>query len=163
MTTTSATRLTESEIRDRIAAGLEAQKLTGKRVLVIVPDGTRSGPLGVFFRALHDLLSDSVAALDFLIALGTHQPMSREAICRRLDVSAEELDTRYSGVQILNHEWGCEDTFRTIGTISAREVEELSRGLLSVEIPVRINRMIDNYDQLMVCGPVFPHEVAGFS
>ena len=30
-------------------------------------------------------------------------------------------------------------------------------------MPVTLNRMIFDYDQLMICGPVFPHEVAGFS
>ena len=30
-------------------------------------------------------------------------------------------------------------------------------------MPVVLNRLIFDYDQLLICGPVFPHEVAGFS
>jgi len=35
--------------------------------------------------------------------------------------------------------------------------------LLSQEVPVKLNKLIFNYDQLIICGPVFPHEVVGFS
>jgi nickel-dependent lactate racemase len=40
---------------------------------------------------------------------------------------------------------------------------------MSVEVPVRLNRLLGEpgggspYDHILVCGPVFPHEVAGFS
>ncbi len=30
-------------------------------------------------------------------------------------------------------------------------------------MPVTLNRLIFEYDHLLICGPVFPHEVAGFS
>jgi lactate racemase len=32
-----------------------------------------------------------------------------------------------------------------------------------MEVPVRLNRLVLEYDHLLVCGPVFPHEVVGFS
>ena len=32
-----------------------------------------------------------------------------------------------------------------------------------MEVPVEINRTIYDYDQAMILGPVFPHEVVGFS
>ena len=35
-------------------------------------------------------------------------------------------------------------------------------GLLH-EVPVSLNKLIYDYDQLIVCGPTFPHEVVGFS
>jgi nickel-dependent lactate racemase len=35
--------------------------------------------------------------------------------------------------------------------------------MLSLDVPVKVNKMILDYDQLVVCGPVFPHEVVGFS
>jgi nickel-dependent lactate racemase len=34
---------------------------------------------------------------------------------------------------------------------------------MSQEVPVKLNRLILDYDHLLICGPVFPHEVAGFS
>ncbi len=30
-------------------------------------------------------------------------------------------------------------------------------------MPVKLNRLILDYDYILICGPVFPHEVAGFS
>jgi len=35
--------------------------------------------------------------------------------------------------------------------------------MLSLHVPVLLNRMVLDYDLLLVCGPVFPHEVVGFS
>ncbi len=155
--------LTEAEVRRALSAGLAAQDLAGRRVLVLIPDGTRSGPVGLFFRLLHEVLGEHVSALDVLIALGTHPPMSEAAICRHLGVTPEEMASRYRNVRVFNHRWDRPETFVHIGTISRAEVEELSRGMLSLEVPVAVNRLVLEYDHLIVCGPVFPHEVVGFS
>jgi nickel-dependent lactate racemase len=153
----------EAEARALLAEALDAQPLDGRRVLVIIPDGTRSGPIDLFFRLFHELLGPRVDALDYLLALGTHQPMADEAIQRRLGVTAEDLATHYAGVRIFNHHWERAGTFRTLGVIPAAEIEQLSNGLLSMDVPVTVNKLIFDYDQLIVCGPVFPHEVVGFS
>src|SRR5207237_4049287 len=50
-----------------------------------------------------------------------------------------------------------------LGVIPAAEVAELTRGQLQQDVPVDLNRLILEYDHIMVCGPVFPHEVVGFS
>ncbi len=34
---------------------------------------------------------------------------------------------------------------------------------MSEDVPVDINARVRDYDTLLVCGPVFPHEVVGFS
>ena len=47
--------------------------------------------------------------------------------------------------------------------ISEDEIEELTGALMRREVPVTLNRMIFDYDQLIILGPVFPHEVVGFS
>jgi lactate racemase len=70
---------------------------------------------------------------------------------------------QYPNVRIFNHRWDLPETLLTIGVISHAETERLTEGTLVAEVPVTINRMILEYDQLMICGPVFPHEVAGFS
>ncbi|MGB9432962.1 MAG: lactate racemase domain-containing protein, partial [Candidatus Acidiferrum sp.] len=62
-----------------------------------------------------------------------------------------------------NHRWDTADTFVEIGIIPASEAEAVSGGLLSEAISVKINRLIFEYDQILICGPVFPHEVVGFS
>jgi nickel-dependent lactate racemase len=155
--------LTESEVRVLLNQALAAADLRGKRVLIIIPDCTRSGPIDVFFRVFNDLLLKEAAALDYLIALGTHQTMSDRAIHTHLGVTAEEMKDEYRGVRVFNHRWNDPTSFKTLGTIPASEIEDLSRGLLSVDVPVTLNKMVLHYDQLVVCGPVFPHAVVGFS
>jgi nickel-dependent lactate racemase len=155
--------LTRSEVRDLLENALADANLKGKRVLVIIPDSTRSGPIGVFFRIFNDLLSGEAARLDYLIALGTHRPMSRGEIRRHLDVTAEEMERHYGDVRVFNHRWSDTSTFENLGVIPAREIGELSQGLLSTDVPVTLNKMILEYDYLVTCGPVFPHAVVGFS
>ncbi len=47
----------------------------GRRVLVLIPDGTRTMPMPAMFEILERELGPRVAALDYLVALGTHSPM----------------------------------------------------------------------------------------
>ncbi|MFD0327227.1 lactate racemase domain-containing protein [Streptacidiphilus monticola] len=64
---------------------------------------------------------------------------------------------------MLNHAWWQEDTFADLGTIRAERVGELSGGLLHHQVRVRLNRAVAEHDVALVLGPVFPHEVVGFS
>ena len=50
-----------------------------------------------------------------------------------------------------------------IGEIPAHEVRELTLGKLNETVPVALNRLLVEYDHVVICGPVFPHEVVGFS
>ena len=79
--------LSESEVRKLMSEAFYGAGLGGKRVLVIIPDGTRTAPIPMMFRLFHESLNDRVEALDFLIALGTHQPMSEGAINRHVGVT----------------------------------------------------------------------------
>src|SRR3954447_14635763 len=143
-----------------VGAGLDP---TDKRVLVIIPDGTRTAPIPLMFRLLYEQIGRRVEQLDYLIALGTHPPMTEEAIERLVGVSASQRAAHYPNSRIFNHQWDNPDALTTIGTIGAREAAELTGGLLSRDVPVRLNRLIFEYDQIVICGPVFPHGVAGFS
>jgi nickel-dependent lactate racemase len=155
--------LSADSVRELLARALQPMALDGKRVLVIIPDGTRTAPIPLLFRLLYEQIGRRVARLDYLIALGTHQPMSDEAIDRRVGVTAPERAVRYPNVAVFNHPWDLPGTLETIGTISREETAGLTDGLLVAEVPVTLNRRISNYDQLVICGPVFPHEVVGFS
>lgn len=159
--------LDESEVRQVIEKVVEQYSLAGKRILVIIPDGTRTAPIPLLFRLLQDAFASRVAKSDFLVALGTHAPMDDNALGKL--IGAPVQDERAGPSRIFNHWWARPETFATVGVISAPEVEALSEGQLSVEVPVRINALVGDpdgdspYDQILVCGPVFPHEVAGFS
>jgi nickel-dependent lactate racemase len=155
--------LSESEIRELMASALSEAGLDGKRVIIIIPDSTRTAPIPQMFRLFHDILSGHVARLDFLIALGTHQMMSEEAINKHIGVTPEERATKYSDVKVLNHRWDLPGTMVDLGEISAEETSRLSDGLLRESVMVRVNGMIFDYDQIIICGPTFPHEVVGFS
>ena len=89
--------------------------------------------------------------------------MDEEAINQRVGITAAERAERYSDVQIFNHAWEDEETFVTLGQIDQAEIESITDGLFSQTVEVRINKMIFDYDQLIICGPTYPHEVVGFS
>jgi lactate racemase len=154
--------LSDDMVRGWFAQQVPSEEFRGKRVLVLVPDATRTAPLPLLFGALWDRLSDVAAQLDVLIALGTHPPMSEEQIGRLLGIDGEGR-ARFGSLQVFNHEWNRDEALATLGTLTAAETRELSHGLLSLEVPVRINARVRDYDVLLVLGPVFPHEVVGFS
>ena len=155
--------LSEAVVRELVFQALESANLKDKRVLVIIPDSTRTAPIPLFFRIIHEALWGKVTALDYLVALGTHPPMTEAALRRLVGITEEEQRTTYSGVRLMNHRWDQPGALVTAGTVAASEIEALSNGLLAQDLPVTLNRMVFDYDQLIVCGPVFPHEVVGFS
>jgi lactate racemase len=85
-------------VRELLARALEPMGLDGKRVLVIIPDGTRTAPTPLLFRLLYDQIGRRVARLDYLIALGTHPPMPEDAIAQLVGVSAAERAAHYPNV-----------------------------------------------------------------
>ena len=152
-----------SQVEQVVAQACPAESYRGKRVLLIVPDGTRTAPVGLMFKTLHRQLSGVTQAFDILIALGTHQPMSEEAICGRLEITAQERKGAYAKVGFFNHAWDNPAQLKQVGTLTSAEVSELTGGLFSMDVPVEINKMLFDYDQVIIVGPVFPHEVVGFS
>ena len=155
--------LTPKDITRIVAEACPAAGYEGQRVLCIIPDGTRSGPVGAIFKALHAHLAGSTRSLDVMVALGTHQPMSEAAICGRLEMTLAERQSTYPDVRFFNHEWSNPDALKQIGVLNKEEVAELTRGLFAMDVPVEINRRLFDYDRVVIIGPVFPHEVVGFS
>jgi nickel-dependent lactate racemase len=153
--------LSPEEVRSVMARGLAGLATDGKRVLVIIPDSTRTMPMPMMFGLFQELMGGRAAQLDYLVALGTHQPMTDEQLSRL--VGTEVKAGKVGRTNVFNHEWSDPDALRTVGTIPASEISELSGGLMAQDVPVALNRRIFDYDQLIICGPVFPHEVVGFS
>src|SRR5437660_111206 len=138
--------LTDEEIAGLTHEALAKLDIAGKRVLILVPDGTRTAPIPQMFRLFCCELLDKVAKLDFLIALGTHQPMSPEQINKLVGVKPEEWANEFKDVHVYNHEWSKPETFITLGTVSEQEVAEISDGKLCQAVDVRINRLVTQYD-----------------
>jgi nickel-dependent lactate racemase len=155
--------LTEAEVREIVAQAFAEHDMTGKRVLFITPDATRSGPMDVMFRVFYDAIGVKAAALDYLIALGTHQPMGEAQLNKLFGLTPQDRAGKYAKVGIFNHEWEKPETFKHIGTITADEIEAITDGLMSMDVPITVNKMLYDYDQVIICGPTFPHEVVGFS
>jgi nickel-dependent lactate racemase len=155
--------LSEAVVRDLFATEIATWNVRGKRVLMIVPDNTRTAPMDVMFRVVHDLVGGVAAALDVLVALGTHPPMSDEAINRRLGITDDDRRGTYARTRFFNHQWTDPTQLVSIGTLSDQEVEQISGGRMRERVDVTINKLALEYDLLLIVGPTFPHEVVGFS
>jgi nickel-dependent lactate racemase len=118
-------------------------------------------PMPILFDLFEELLHHRVKKLDYLVALGTHQPLNDSQLSTM--VGKQVVNGKVGNIQIFNHEWHKPETFVHIGTIPANEIELITKALLNQEVPIHVNKLILNYDQILICGPVFPHEVAGFS
>ena len=153
--------LSAEEVGRVAREGLARLPVDGARLLVIIPDGTRTMPMPLLFGVLERELRPRVAALDFLVALGTHTPMSDARLAQL--IGRPVVDGRAGASRIINHNWSDPATFARLGTIPAREIAELTEGRLDEDVPVALNRLAIEYDHVLICGPVFPHEVAGFS
>jgi nickel-dependent lactate racemase len=153
--------LSETEIKNTVQEAITSLSVEGKRVLVIIPDGTRTMPMPLMFSLFDQFLGTRTSRLDFLIALGTHPPMTDQQLSRLVGRSV--MNGQVGQYHIFNHKWNEPEQFRFIGTIPEHEIDEITGGLLNQDVPVELNRIIFDYDQLIICGPVFPHEVVGFS
>lgn len=155
--------LSPQRVAEVVARTCPAEAFRGKRVLLIVPDHTRTAPVGLLFKTVHATLGSVTSRLDVMIALGTHPAMSEEAICERLEISLEDRRAAYARVEFINHEWNNPAALREVGRIAPEEISKLTNGLFAMEVPVEVNRRVFDYDQVIIIGPVFPHEVVGFS
>ncbi len=157
--------LSGGDIHSLVAAGLDQFDLRGRRVLAVIPDGTRTMPMPLMFSILEQELLPRVAQLDFLIATGTHRAMSDAELGRHTgrEVVNGIVDAAGGRIRIFNHDGSDAAALTALGLIPASEIAKISGGLLHEDVPVRVNRAILDYDHILICGPVFPHEVAGFS
>lgn len=153
--------LTTDDIREIVAQSIDAAKLDAERVLIIIPDGTRTMPMPQMFTLFQEMLRPRVKRLDFLVALGTHAPMTDAQLSKL--VGQQVVGGNVGDIHIFNHKWEDPETFTQLGVIPAAEIAEITGGLMSQDVPVKLNRLILNYDHIIICGPVFPHEVVGFS
>ena len=155
--------LSGDELHAFVGQALDTLDLAGRRVLFVIPDSTRSMPMPAMFRAICSTLEGRTAKTDFIVALGTHPPMNDDAINALLGISAEERSGVYGDIGLYNHEWQNPEALAYIGEIGEEEIAGLSRGMLRETVKVAINKRMHDYDLLCVVGPVFPHEVVGFS
>jgi nickel-dependent lactate racemase len=155
--------LSEVDVKNIIAAGTPEKMFANKRVLVLTPDATRTCPLPMMIRAIREHMGAKAAKLDFMVALGTHTPLPGKEILNLYGITAQQRQAQFCDALFMNHRWDRPETFRRIGYLSAEDVEKVSRGHLREKVPIDINKKIYDYDLVVILGPVFPHEVVGFS
>jgi nickel-dependent lactate racemase len=155
--------ISKEQMQEAVAEYFGKRNYFGKSILVIVPDNTRSGPIGMVFKAIYDCIGNKTKQLDVLVALGTHQPISEEQICARLSMTQNERNGKYKSVKFFNHQWDNPEMFKFAGKIHADKIERLTHGLFREEVEVTVNKLVFEYDEFFIIGPVFPHEVVGFS
>ena len=155
--------LSQQQIRESITRAFEEWQIYGKRVLFILPDNTRTAPIAQIYPIIYQLLHQHTPTVDSLIALGTHPPLNDREICHRIGIQGNSWRQRFPKARFFNHGWNNPEQLITIGTLSEELVTKLSEGRLAQAVPVTVNRLIQHYDLLLVIGPVFPHEVVGFS
>ncbi|MDN6301511.1 MAG: lactate racemase domain-containing protein [Brachybacterium sp.] len=156
--------LTDEQITGFLTEQLAGQDLEGRSVCLIIPDGTRSVPLPKVLPAIHDALAGRASSVTVLIALGTHAAMSETAIDTLLGATEHGAAQTYPEWTVVNHAWDDPEQIADLGEIPAEQIAELTGGLLT-DIPMRvqINRLVAESDVNLIVGPVFPHEVVGFS
>ena len=88
--------LSTSEIETLVSKGIAPALSSGSRTLVIIPDATRSAPIPAAFSAINRLAVEKNCHVDFLIALGTHPPMTASEIASLVGMPLEQVQSRLS-------------------------------------------------------------------
>jgi nickel-dependent lactate racemase len=158
-------RLSDEAILQTLRRGLEG-RFSGQRVLVLIPDHTRSLPTPLLFRGLAGLLQDA-RQLDVMVALGTHPALSPLQLERLVGITPDERRTTFRHIGLFNHAWDSPQELTRLGVVPAGEVRRIAaerwHPSLPGDVEVRIHKAALEHDQVLIVGPVFPHEVVGFS
>ena len=162
-TATAAAALTYQDICARIEEGTPRSLVAGKKVLALTPDATRTAPLPSLVRAVRETIGTHASQLDFMVALGTHPVMPDEQIHRLYGLEADDLAGDFAQCRLLNHRWDQAGTLVRIGSFSESEISDLTQGRFVESVDVTINKAALDYDLILIVGPVFPHEIVGFS
>lgn len=118
-----------------------------KRVLILSDDISRPTPVKVL---LHYILDEIYSAgiqdhqITFLMALGTHRPMTNDEIDQKL---GDGIRSRFG---VYNHRWNDSTIFKYVG--------KTRRGL-----NVYVNKLLVESDFVIGIGNVVPHPAAGFA
>lgn len=128
-------------------SSLAARSLAGKRVLLVADDVSRPTPVARFFGPVRDALLRAGATrgdIEILFALGIHRPMT-----------ADEAAAKVGSEHLAAHRWHNHD---------ANDPEKLVyHGTTSRGTPVRLNRLLVEFDLIVTLGALEPHLLLGFS
>src|SRR5512143_3166022 len=139
-------------VRETLTRGLGG-RFTGQRVLVLIPDHTRSLPLPELFRMVVEVLHDA-GELNFMVALGTHPGYSEQGLNHLVGITAEERATTFRHVGLLNHAWDDPSALTSLGVLDQDEIKRLAgqnwHPSLPTEINIRINKAVLEHDAIVI-------------
>ena len=164
----SGKHLSDTEVSNILSHALGG-RFNNAKVLVLIPDHTRTLPLPMLFRAMVEEVArkGGAARLDFMVALGTHPPLSEESLEHLVGISREERVGVYHDIGLLNHAWDDPSALVSLGEIGPDRIRAIAGSSWHSSLPetveVKVNRAILDYDHVIILGPTFPHEVVGFS
>ena len=162
---TSSTSLSPDLMLNTIHSCLAGQ-FRNRRVLVLIPDHTRSLPLPFLFRVLIEVLHNA-KQLDFMVALGTHPMLSNDEINKLVGITTDERMSEFKRIGLLNHAWNDPNALTTLGEMKQDEIREIAgkswHPSLPNQVDISINKAAIEYDHILILGPTFPHEVVGHS
>src|ERR1022692_3582823 len=92
-------KLSDAQVVEMVSQALPAADYRGKKILLIVPDHTRTAPVGLLFKTIFQQIGETTKNLDVLVALGTHPAMSEESICQRLEISVAQHRDEFKKVR----------------------------------------------------------------
>jgi nickel-dependent lactate racemase len=157
--------LNKEEIIGTLYKGLDG-RFAHQKVLALIPDHTRSLPLPFLFRTLTEILHDT-KQLDFMVALGTHPPLSEDSLNRLVGITADDRKMKYANIGLLNHAWDEPSALASLGSFEQDQIKQIAgerwHSSLPTHVDIRLNKAALAYDHILILGPTFPHEVVGFS
>ena len=154
-----STELSPDDLREGLHRALTALG-PRRRVLIVPPDASRiHSHAGELTQMAYAHYRDAVKAI--LPALGTHAPMSEDAIARMFGEVPRSL--------FRVHNWRTDVV--TLGEVPASFIQEQSEGKLDYAWPAQVNKLIVGgdggaggaFDLVLSIGQVVPHEVIGMA
>jgi nickel-dependent lactate racemase len=138
----------ESEIRRSLSQPIGKPRLrdevSGRRVLVLIDDATRTTPTAkILPLVVEELQAGGAKEIVFLTAQGTHRRMEEGEIKKK-------LGPLFGKFRVEQHDWKNEGQLHTFGKTADGTV-------------VRANRLLKEADYVLGVGGIVPHRVKGFS
>jgi len=135
-------------LRNPVATDRLSELARGRRkVLIVIDDMTRPTPVSEFIHYLMDELHRAGirdSQVQFLTALGTHRPMTKDEMARKLGSGTIKR------FKVHNHKWDDPDCLELIG--------RTDQG-----VPVWINKLVRESDLVIGIGAIMPIEICGFT
>jgi nickel-dependent lactate racemase len=156
-------KLSKEEIYKICEEAFSQIDMESKKVIVLIPDNTRHAPIDLFFKTIYNIIGKKVKKLDYMVATGTHLPMTVDQIYKYLSIDEEQHRSKYPNVEFFSHDFNNQESLISLGKISAKEIYEISNGLFNEDINIPINKAIFDYDQILMITPIVPHEAMGFA